>query len=141
MHVRMLDKLFMVEDEDGKYDGWQDGDSLAEVLNAQWIIDRIQTEYYSLQTSYHLLTDEVPKQVASLEKMQTLNTQIGIIANMLSGLFWGPLGLHLLGFGSMDYSWVLYNNLQLMTTIGQFNLKMPQNIEAILKSMAPEVNY
>ena len=59
----------------------------------------------------------------------------------LMTLFFGPLAFHLIGFGSMDYSWVVYNNLQMQNTLGQFNLKLPQNVETILKSMAPETHY
>ena len=49
--------------------------------------------------------------------------------------------MHFIGFGNMDFSWVLFNNLQLITIINQNNLKLPQNTEAVLKSIAPVVNY
>lgn len=41
----------------------------------------------------------------------------------------------------MDYSWVVYNNLQMQNILGQFNLKLPQNVETSLKSMASEIHY
>lgn len=70
-----------------------------------------------------------------------LQTQIKFVGNLLSGLFFAPFGLHVLGFGSMDYSWVIYNNLQIMSVISQSDLKLPQNVEVFLKTIAPEVNY
>jgi hypothetical protein len=41
----------------------------------------------------------------------------------------------------MDYSWVLFNNLQLFTVINQSNLKLPQNTETLLRYIAAPVNH
>jgi hypothetical protein len=132
VHVRMAQALFMVEDANGVYTEWVPGESTAKTLETQRIIDRLPSSYYAQETSYYFISGTVPKQVANLDELEFLDAQIDIIAKALSGLFFGPLALHLFGFGTMDYSWVAYSNMQMMTVIGQFNLKLPQNVERVL---------
>ena len=61
VHLRMAQALFMVEDEDGVYTEWVPGESMANTLKTQRIIDRLPSSYYAQKTSYYFISGTVPK--------------------------------------------------------------------------------
>lgn len=62
---------------------------------------------------------------------------MGVILQVMTYV---PLSLHLLGFGSMDFVWVIFGNLQVFSVLTQFDLKLPTNVVAVTESYANIAN-
>ena len=50
----------------------------------------------------------------------------------MNAVLWGPLLMFLAGFGRMEYVWVIFNNLQTLICITQFDLKLPLNMITVM---------
>jgi hypothetical protein len=48
--------------------------------------------------------------------------------------------MHLIGFGNMEYVWVIFSQLQVISCISLLDLKVPINLNAVIESYSDLAN-
>ena len=70
----------------------------------------------------------VPKQLDDYTQIKNLESQINWLSITLKVTMWGSFGMHLIGFGSMEYVWLMFTNLQIISIYSSMQLQMPLNL-------------
>jgi hypothetical protein len=72
--------------------------------------------------------------------METLQSSINALEIYLKVVMWGSFGMHLIGFGSMEYVWIMFTNLQVISILSAMNLSTPANFMNVANSYSEIAN-